>query len=113
MNTDDSAIATIATTFTTERLPLAIFLHATERLRFLRCEPTQTRKITFVFHDPEGMGSEVELEFDRGATVPATALFASQKFLRRKMTEILNPRKNGAYYGNSRWHDHKPDSGVS
>jgi hypothetical protein len=77
--------------FATERLPLAIFLHATDRLRFLRCEAADRRdKVVFVFADPERLGSELELEFDRGATVPATALFSSQKFLRRKMTEALN-----------------------
>lgn len=89
-------------TFVTERLPLAIFLHATERLGFLRCDPNgYSGKVVFIFSDPDSTGSAVELEFDRGAPVPATALFASQKFLRRKMTEILNTRKNGAYYGNS------------
>jgi hypothetical protein len=82
--------------FATERLPLAIFLHATERLRFLRCEAAdRSGKLAFVFADPERLGTELELEFDRGATVPATALFASQKFLRRKMTEALNNLNNG------------------
>jgi hypothetical protein len=89
-------------TFVTERLPLAVFLHATERLTFLGCEPEKLGpKLVFVFSDPHSKGSQSELEFDRGATVPATDLFASQKFLRRKMTEVLNHRKNGAYYGNS------------
>jgi hypothetical protein len=78
--------------FVTERLPLAIFLHATERLGFLRCEPKEynSGKVTFIFSDPDSAGTAVELEFDRGALVPATALFASQKFLRRKMTQALN-----------------------
>ncbi len=75
--------------FTTERLQLAIFLHASERLHFARCEPAQGAKVRFVFDDPEGIGAQAELEFDRGASCPATALFASQKFLRRKMTETL------------------------
>jgi hypothetical protein len=80
--------------FATERLPLAIFLHATERLRFLRCEPSnRSGKVVFVFADADSRGSQAELEFDRGATVPATALFASQKYLRRKMTEALNLEK--------------------
>ena len=84
--------------FITERLPLAIFLHATERLRFLGCESADREKVTFVFSDPNSLGSQVELEFDRGAIVPATALFASQKFLRRKMSEALNNRRNGKTY---------------
>ena len=84
--------------FITERLPLAIFLHATDRLRFLGCESTGREKVTFVFSDLNHSGSEIELEFDRGANVPATALFASQKFLRRKMSEALNNRRNEKTY---------------
>jgi hypothetical protein len=86
--------------FLTERLPLAIFLHATERLKFLRCEPQgQSGKLVFVFADPDRSGAQEELEFDRGATVPATAIFASQKYLRRRMSEGLNSnnRKNEKY----------------
>jgi hypothetical protein len=79
-------------TFSTERLQLAIFLHATGRLRFLRCELSGNGKVRFVFADPEQMGAQVELEFDRGAPVSATALFASQKFLRRQMSDALNRR---------------------
>jgi hypothetical protein len=79
--------------FTTERLPLAIFLHATERLPFLRCDlSSRSEKIIFVFLDQNSQGPHAELEFDRGAVAPATAIFASQKFLRRTMTEILNKR---------------------
>jgi hypothetical protein len=79
--------------FTTERLPLAIFLHATERLPFLRCDlSARSGKIAFVFLDQDSQGPQAELEFDRGAQAPATAIFASQRFLRRTMTEILNTR---------------------
>jgi hypothetical protein len=81
--------------FRTERLPLAIFLHATGRLRFLGCEPNGDGRLHFAFADPEQAGAQVELEYERGASVAATALFASQKFLRRKMNEALNNRNNG------------------
>jgi hypothetical protein len=85
--------------FVTERLPLAIFLHATERLMFLGCEPEKHGpKLVFAFSDPDSKGSQAELEFDRGAAVPATALFASQKFLRRKMTEALNSNNRSTEY---------------
>lgn len=50
-------------------------------------------KVMFVFSDDHGQGPQAELEFDRGAKVAATDLFASQKFLRRKMTEVIS-RKN-------------------
>lgn len=84
---------TDALAFTTERLPLAVFLHATAQLTFIGCEPTNRMgKVAFVFSDPHSIGSQLELEFDRGATVTASSLFASQKFLRRLMTETLNIR---------------------
>jgi hypothetical protein len=81
-------------TFSTERLQLAIFLHATGRLRFLGCEPNGNGKVRFAFGDPQQVGAQAELEFERGALVAGTALFASQKYLRRQMTDALN-RKNG------------------
>jgi hypothetical protein len=81
-------------TFGTERLPLASYLHASGSLDFSHCENTAGGKIRFVFLDPEQLGNELELAFERGAQVPATAVFASQTFLRRKMSDALN-RKNG------------------
>ena len=81
--------------FLTERLQLAIYLHATGEPRFLGCENNGMGKVRFVFEDPDRNGDKLELEFDRGAAVPATAIFASQRFLRRKMTEILNNRRIG------------------
>ncbi len=78
-----------APTFETERLQFAVFLHATERLPFSQCEMAGKGKVRFVFEDPENIGDQTELDFERGAEVPATALFASQKFLRRKMSQIL------------------------
>jgi len=73
--------------FSTERMQLAIYLHATRLIAFLRCEQGQSGKIRFLFDDPAHDGSRIELEFDRGAEVAATKLFASQKFLRRSMSE--------------------------
>jgi hypothetical protein len=81
-------------TFVTERLPLAIYLHASGSLNFLHCECESGHKVRFVFVDPEHQGNELELTFERGAQVQANAVFASQKFLRRKMSDALN-RKNG------------------
>ena len=75
--------------FLTERLQFAVFLHATGRLCLLFCERSKAGRIQFVFEDPEHIGEQAELEFDRGASVSATDMFASQKFLRRKMTETL------------------------
>jgi hypothetical protein len=79
--------------FSTERLQLAIYLHASQRLPFLHCGAGQNNKIRFVFEDSDSSGPQAELEFDRGAEVAATNLFASQKYLRRKMSEALENRK--------------------
>jgi hypothetical protein len=46
-----------------------------------------------VFDDPNSVGPQVELEFDRGAEVAASDLFASQKFLRRSMSQVLENRR--------------------
>jgi len=90
--------------FATERFPLAIYLHASGSLSFLHCECASGHKVRFVFFDPEDRANALELAFERGAPVPANALFASQKFLRRTMSEVLNNRKTGenfAYECNS------------
>jgi hypothetical protein len=84
-------------TFATERLPLATYLHASGALRFSHVQPTQNSKVAFIFDDPQQIGYEAELEFDNGALVPATALFAGQRFLRRKMTENLKYGELNAY----------------
>ena len=81
-------------TFTTERLQLAIYLHASERLPFSQCALAEVGRVCFIFDDQQGVGAEVELEFDRGASCPATDLFGSQKFLRRKMSEALHNNHN-------------------
>jgi len=81
------------TLFLTERLQLAVFLHATGRLRLLTFESSEAGRVMFVFEDPDRNGEQAELEFDRGANVSATNLFASQKYLRRKMTGKLNNQK--------------------
>jgi hypothetical protein len=87
--------------FLTERLPLAIYLHASGRLIFSHCEDAGRNKLQFVFLDPSNMGDQFELEFENGAVCVANSLFASQKFLRRKMSEAQNyneKRKNTYAY---------------
>jgi len=81
-------------TFRSERLPLAIAIHASERLPFLRCERAGPNRVEFVFLDAEGRGAELELLYDSGALVlPAVRIFASQKFLRRQMSDVLENRR--------------------
>ncbi len=80
--------------FSTARLPLAISIHASGRLRFLRCDRVAPNRVEFVFEDAESKGSEIELEFDRGTlTLVASEVFASQKYLRRRMSETLENRR--------------------
>jgi hypothetical protein len=81
--------------FVTARLRLAVFLHADGRLPFRGCRTSAAGRIQFSFDDPDRIGDQLELEFDRGAETPASAIFASQKFLRRKMTETLENRNTG------------------
>jgi len=81
--------------FPTKRLQLAIFLHASGALTYLRAEPNGDGKVRFVFRDEERRGSEIEFQFDRGATVAARDLFSSQTFLRREMNAANENRKNG------------------
>lgn len=81
-------------TFITARLQLAIYLHAAGRLRFLRCERVGNTEVRFVFEDAQGQGDQIEYEYDRGATISAVAIFASQKFMRRKMSAALSSTDN-------------------
>lgn len=81
--------------FSTKRLQLAIFLHASQKLRFVGLEPDGNgRDIRFVFHDPDARGDELELAYESGQPVSAIALFASQKFLRRQMSATLDKLYN-------------------
>ena len=76
--------------FITERLPLSVFLHASQRLRFSHCELVDAGRVQFVFLDPEQLGDQAELAFENGESVPAKSLFASQTYLRRCMSAALN-----------------------
>lgn len=46
-------------TFSTERLQLAVFLHATSRLSFTGCQPNGNGNLRFQFDDPERMGHKL------------------------------------------------------
>jgi hypothetical protein len=77
-------------TFSTSRLQLAIYLHADGRLPFLGCERVSNTEIKFVFDDPRDEGDQIECNYDKGASISAVAIFASQKFIRRKMSAVLD-----------------------
>jgi hypothetical protein len=83
--------------FSTKILQVAIFLHASDALPYLRTEPDSTLhgKLNFIFSDPEARGSQHQLEYNRGALVPARNLFASQTFLRQQMSAAIEYSKIG------------------
>jgi hypothetical protein len=91
--------------FVTQRLPLAIFLHATQRLPLSRCELVGD-KVQFVFSDPQGIGDQAELDFENGESVVAKALLASQTFLRRRMSDALNQNRNDNRKDENRKNEH-------
>ncbi len=83
--------------FSTKSFQLAIFIHASESLPYLRTEPDSDAhgKVNFIFRDDTGRGSQLQLEYNRGAAVSARNLFASQTFLRQQMSGIAENLKNG------------------
>jgi hypothetical protein len=83
--------------FSTKILQVAIFLHASETLTYLRTEadPALQGKVNFIFADPDGRGPQLQLEYNRGAAVSARNLFASQTFLRQQMSASIEYSKNG------------------
>ena len=83
--------------FSTKILQVAIFLHASEALPYLRTEPDPALhgKVNFTFSDPDSRGTQLQLEYNRGAAVPARNLFASQTYLRQQMSAVTENLKNG------------------
>ena len=85
------------TEFSTKSFQLAIFIHASEALPYLRTEPDSgaSGKVNFIFRDDAGRGPQLQLEYSRGAAVPARNLFASQTYLRQQMSGIAENSKIG------------------
>jgi hypothetical protein len=82
--------------FRTRRLHLASFLHAGAVLNLLRVERVNGRA-EFIFDDPSRLGPESEVAFDRGAVVPATALFTSLTFCRRAIDAAIESGAENDY----------------
>lgn len=81
--------------FRTEDLPLAAYLHAAHRLRFLNCEPVEgTDRVAFVFSDPDESGEKMTVEFESGAECPAAAFYDSIRHLRRVMDRTRSKEQN-------------------
>jgi hypothetical protein len=81
----------------TENLPVAAFIHATRALKFLRCEPAGRPGILqFVFGDPNDQGDDLELSYDSGAKVVASAHFSAIRAMRTAMTKTTTNTFTGA-----------------
>jgi hypothetical protein len=82
--------------FCTRWLQLAIYLHASNRLPYVKTALGPDGMSRFYFSDKDDQSSGLELEFSQGARVPATSLFASQNFMRREMqaAKLLGDQSN-------------------
>ncbi len=70
--------------FKTSDSAFAAYLQTSKRLRFLRLEPLSQR-VEIVFDDPNGLGSQVEIEFMSGAECPASEYACRLKSLRKSI----------------------------
>ncbi len=74
------------TTFSTEDLPFAAYLHAAHKLRFIGCEQgDEIGRVAFIFSDPEVRGDQMNIDFESGAECPAATFYDSIRHLRRVM----------------------------
>jgi hypothetical protein len=87
----------MTTEFSTKNLQLAVFIHASQLLPYLRTERAGAAqdKLRFVFSDPDVRGSQIQLDYNLGAQVAARSLFASQTYLRQQMSSVVENLKLG------------------
>lgn len=71
--------------FRTKWLQLGCYLHAAEKLPYLRTEHGPDGMSYFIFSDKDNLAPRLQLEFSQGARVSATALFGSLTFFRKEM----------------------------
>lgn len=83
-------------TFRTEDLPFAAYLHAAHKLSFLGCEPVDgTGRVAFIFSDPAARGDQMNVQFESGAECPAATFYDSIRHLRRVMDRTRSKEQNG------------------
>lgn len=76
--------------FSTTVFYVAIGIHAANQLKFKGCRKSGNGQVLFDFFDPNHQGEELSLAFDQGKLVaPVNVTLASQRYLRRKMNEVL------------------------
>ena len=85
--------------FNTQDLAFAAWLHCTDALRFVGCEPNGFGKVTFIFSDPEGRGEALTVAYTNGAdTAHVREFYDSVRHLRI----VMNRRKEANHGQNYR-----------
>ena len=87
--------------FQTEYLPLACYLHAAKKLKFIGANPKPDGIVEFKFEDKQNKGEQLHSDFEGGAECSATAFYHSLRYLRR-VIDLTRGARNG-----------KNDDGIS
>jgi hypothetical protein len=95
--------------FTTTNLGLAAFIVASKALRLARIDTGETGNSEFVFSDPDGHGSALDIEFGTvDPPVPAASFHRALRSLRhmidRRGSSGTKTQTIGRYNGNARHH---------
>jgi hypothetical protein len=95
--------------FTTTNLGLAAFIVASKALRLARIDTGETGNSEFVFSDPDGQGSAIDIEFGTvDPMVPAASFHRALRSLRhmidRKGPSSTKIQTIGRFNGNPRNH---------
>jgi hypothetical protein len=96
-------------TFTTSNLGLAAFIVASRSLKLARIDASETGNSVFVFADPDGQGSALDIEFGTvDPMVPAASFHRALRSLRhmidRKSSSRTKVQTIGRFNGNARYH---------
>ena len=82
--------------FRTTQLSLAIYLHASRSLEFVKVEEMSPNRYAFLFGDDDGQGPRHQMEMESGKLVSAAAIFASQKYMRHLLEQEKRKTITGA-----------------
>ncbi|GEM_PF-3794619 len=74
--------------FRTTNLPLAAAITASTKLKLIRVDADSIKQASMVFHDPSGIGAQLELEFLSGQFMVSASQYAVQLRAMRRQVEI-------------------------
>ena len=86
--------------FTTERVQIASFVHALD-WPYRGCKKNHKGRVEWQFTDTDGRGGLIELLYEKGAKVSASSLFASERFIKREMYQVVDSQERGRRNGKS------------